>query len=304
MNKEISNPVHSILFFALLCVMITSCGQKDKSLNNIDNVEAAHIPLTERKLSVTPPPSPRLESVEVDDTDVNAYQHPGKSSDSVEKKIIRDGRIGVEVEDLEAAKISLDQLVESKGAYYSMDRFDDLKNESSYFLKIRIPSKEFESFISEVSAEQWKVNYKEIKSRDVTAEFIDLETRLANKRKYLEKYRDLLKTAGRVKDILEIEKEIRTLEEEIESTTGRLNYLKDLVGYSTLDLVLKQKKEFKFDPEAQDSFLERLKYSLSRGWKNAVSFLLFLFRFWPFWIISLLLVFGIGKYRKFHRSKK
>lgn len=70
----------------------------------------------------------------------------------------------------------------------------------------------------------------------MTDQFIDLETRLANKREYLERYRELVKKAVSVKEILEIEEKIRLLEEEIESVTGRLKYLGDQVDFSTLNL--------------------------------------------------------------------
>ena len=142
------------------------------------------------------------------------------------------------------------------------------------------------------------VKYKEINARDVTSEFIDLESRLSNKRKYLKKYGELLKKANTVKDILLIENEVRQLEEEIESTVGRLKYLNDLVGYSTLDLILTKKKDFKYDPEGQDSFIERLKQSFSNGWNSFVNFILLLFRLWPVWLILPVLISFIRKYRR------
>ena len=61
----------------------------------------------------------------------------------------------------------------------------------------------------------------------MTDQFIDLETRLENKRNYLKRYNDLLLKANSIKEILEIEEKIRALEEEIESATGQLKYLSD-----------------------------------------------------------------------------
>ena len=91
---------------------------------------------------------------------------------------------------------------------------------------------------------------------------------------------------------------VKKLEEEIESTVGRLKYLNDLVGYSTLDLILTKKKDFKYDPEGQDSFIERLKQSFSNGWNSFVNFILLLFRLWPVWLILPVLISFIRKYRR------
>src|SRR5699024_12383858 len=115
-----------------------------------------------------------------------------------------------------------------------------------------------------------ELQYKEIDARDVNDQFIDLETRLENKRSYLKRYKDLLSKAKSVKEILEIEESIRKIEEEVESTVGRLKYLSDQVDYSSLELRIAEEKEFKYKPEKQDSFFERFKQSLSRSEERRV----------------------------------
>ena len=154
------------------------------------------------------------------------------------------------------------------------------------------------NFISGIETSEGEILYKEIDARDVTDQFIDLETRLENKRNYLIRYNDLLKKANSVKEILEIEEKIRGLEEEIDSTTGRLKYLSDLVDYSTLDLTISKQKDFKYNPAKRDKFSERLKQSLSKGWLGFVDFLLFIIKIWPFWIIVTLILYFWKKHKK------
>lgn len=297
-----------IILIIILSLSINSCTQRKTTNSDLLVANDIEIPLTERMpMDQRPPGSETLEMDEATGVEIieeEQIEDHTVYSNQIEKKIIKDGRIGVEVDNIEASKIKIDQLVKLKGAYYSKDRFEDSEYESSYFLIIRIPSVEFESFVSEFSSFNGKLIYKEIKSRDVTSEFIDLETRLVNKRKYLEKYRDLLRNAKNVKDILEIENEIRELEEEIESTVGQLKYLKDLVGYSTLDLVVTKKRDFKYTPEAKDSFVERLKESVSNGWTTLVNFILMIFRLWPIWLVLPILIFLLRKYRKNRKLKK
>lgn len=297
----------NLLTIFVLLFTLYACNEGSSELDVISD-ESAEVYYSKQMggASVPPPPPPPapeiidvreekyVESTEmIVETDVNSPE-----SNKTEKKIIKDGRIGLEVQHLEPTKQKIDSLVKATRGYYANDRFDDSQYASTFSLKIRIPSAQFENFIGALESYQGTVNYKEIKSRDVTSEFIDLETRLANKRKYLDRYGDLLKKANSVKDILQIENEVRQLEEEIESTVGRLKYLKDQVGYSTLDLVLTKKKEFKFDPEPQDSFFERFKQSLSNGWNAFVNFILLLFRLWPFWLILPVLIYFIRRYKR------
>jgi hypothetical protein len=242
-------------------------------------MEEEMIPIAEQ--SPPPPPIDKIEKQEV-----------------IKKKIIKDGRLGLRVSELEKTKLRIDTLIKNHGGYYANESFNNTDWESSYNLKIRIPSANFEKFISGVETSEGEILYKEIDARDVTDQFIDLETRLENKRNYLIRYKDLLKKANSVKEILEIEEKIRGLEEEIESTTGRLKYLNDLVDYSTLDLTISKQKDFKYNPAKRDKFSERLKQSLSKGWFGFVDFLLFIIKIWPFWICVTLILYFWKKYKK------
>lgn len=197
----------------------------------------------------------------------------------------------------------VDTIVQLHGGYYASERLINSDWETSYHLNIRIPGERFERFISDIETGDGEILIKEINARDVTDQFIDLETRLENKRNYLKRYNDLLLKANSIKEILEIEEKIRALEEEIESATGRLKYLSDQVGYSTLDLTISTQKNFKYSPENRDKFTERLKQSLSKGWFGLVDFFLFLIHIWPIWIIGVLIFYAWRKYKMRNRRK-
>lgn len=271
------------LAISILAFLIASCNQRqsdDVSFEVADS-EAEMMPLTRQAMDAPPAPI-----------------NPTVTNEVIKKKIIRDGRLGLRVTELEKSKTLIDTLVRANGAYYANESFQNSDWESSYNLKIRVPSLNFDKFISGIEAGEGEVLYKMIDARDVTAQFIDLETRLENKRSYLVRYNDLLKKANSVNDILAIEEKIRGLEEEIESTTGQLKYLSDQVDYSTLDLTLTKQKDFKYNPEKRAKFSERFKQSLSKGWFEFVDFVLFIIKIWPFWIIIAVMVYFWRKYRK------
>ena len=257
----------ALLTLALFIVSCAENGATDKSFQMATRAERA-MAVETTALSNVPPVTEKLATQPVD-----------------KKKIIRDGRLGLKVADLEKTKAGIDTLVTVFGGYYANESLDNSDYESSYQLKIRIPSVSLDQFILKIETGKGQITYKEVDARDVTAEFIDFETRLANKRSYLKRYNDLLKQAKSVKDILEIEEKTRIIEEEIESSEGRLNYLKDLVAFSTLDLRITKVKEFRFTPKSRDQFTERFKQSLSNGWNGFIDFLLLLIRLWPFWIL-------------------
>ena len=279
--------MRKILTLFILAILI-SCNQKQAKNESyaLADMEEEVIPVTRQTANTPPPPIDNIEKQE-----------------GIKKKIIKDGRLAILVSELEKTKLRIDILVKNSGGYYANESFNNSDWESSFNLKIRVPFTNFEKLINDIETGDGEIQYKEIEARDVTDQFIDLETRLENKRNYLIRYNDLLKQAKNVKEILEIEEKIRGLEEEIESTTGRLKYLSDLVDYSTLDLTISKKKEFKYNPVNRDKFSERIKLSLSKGWYGFVDFLLFVIKIWPFWILVTLSFYFWRKLKK-RRNKK
>lgn len=218
------------------------------------------------------------------------------------KKIIKDGTLSIKVDDLEKAKKHSDSLVAVFDGYYGSENIWNDDNATTYSLTVRIPAVSFEMFIAAMESGGGQITNKSVNTRDVTTEFIDLESRLENKREYLVRYRELLKQAKTVKDIIEIEQQIRVIVEEIESSEGRLKYLSDQVSYSTLNLTLTKEKGYTFHPAVKGSFAERLKRSLSGGWNGLVSFALLLVRMWPAWIILAGAVPLLRLYRRRRKS--
>lgn len=285
----------SIFLILLTILIITSCHQKDTYKESVAfadmEMEEEIMPITRQQKNLPPlPPTPPMEQL--------------KNEEVVKKKIIKDGRIGLKVSDLESTKTRVDSLIKRYDAYYSNENLNNSDRESSYNLTIRIPSSSFESFIHAIEIGNGEILYKEVDARDVTDEFIDLETRLQNKRAYLKRYQELLNKARNVKEILEVEEKIRALEEEIESTTGRLKYLGDLVDYSTLRLNIYKQKDYKYNPKKREKFSERIKQSLSKGWFGLIDFFLLLIKIWPFWIVTILIIYFIRKMRRDRKQNK
>ena len=257
--------------------------------------------------SCAPKSAEQIDAMMLSKIDKKEASQPLKNtaeSDVIKKKIIKDGRLGMDVKNLSASKTNIDTIVRNLGGYYDNESLSNNDFATAYDLKIRIPSDKFEILIEKIESGEGEVSYKEIDARDVTEEFIDLETRLGNKQKYLTRYQELLRNAKNIKEILDIEEKIRVLEEEIESTTGRLKYLNDQVNYSSLELNISQKKAFKYTPPFRQNFFEKLKQSLSRGWYGFVDLFFFLLSNWAVLILLAVLIWLWIKYRKRRKSKK
>jgi hypothetical protein len=109
----------------------------------------------------------------------------------------------------------------------------------------------------------------------------------------------ILKQAQSVKDILEIEGQLGTIRESIESTEGQLKYMNDQVMYSSISLTFYQ--AIKRLPQPESGFWYHIGAAFVRGWNALLSVIIGVIYIWPFLIIAggLVLV-----YRKFWGKPK
>ncbi len=222
---------------------------------------------------------------------------------TVQKKIIKDGTMRIKTADMSASKKRFDALLKYLNAYYELEDLQNNDAEIRYELKIRIPAEKFEKLISGIESGSDEITGKNIQARDVTEEYLDIATRLENKRAYMKRYQELLSKAQKIEDILAIDENIRNLQEEIESSEGRLKYLNDQVAFSTLTVTLFKAKEYTYKPPQQDKFTERVKSAFSNGWSTLVNFVVGLFGIWP-WLILLFVVYRIVRKMAKNRRNK
>ena len=218
------------------------------------------------------------------------------------KKIIKSGDITIDVSDIKTAQEKIQNSIKNNKAYIQNEKFYNSETQTTLSMEIRIPNENFDRLVNSFSDGIGSITQKNIRVEDVTEEYTDVSIRLKNKLVYLEKYRDLLKRSASTKDLLEIQEKIRGLEEEIESSEGRLRYIDDQVSYSTLDLTLIREKP-RNTVTSKIGFGSRLVDSIANGWNIFVNFSLEIVSLWPFLFIIPIIILFWKKWRK-RKSKK
>lgn len=226
----------------------------------------------------------------------------GQKKVQTKKKIIKNGSMRIQSKRFNASKKDFDKIIKSLNGYYENEELDKNDQRIQYDLIIRLPSKNFEQLVQGIESGKDEILFKKINSNDVTEEFLDIQTRLENKRKYLKRYNELLGKAKNVNEILSIEENIRQLMEEIESKEGRLKYLNDQVDLSTLHVILFKEYAVKEVQITKDPFSSRAGNSLASGWDSIINFLLWTVSKWP--IILLIGVLAWFARRRWKKRKE
>ncbi|MGE8511350.1 MAG: DUF4349 domain-containing protein [Chryseobacterium culicis] len=249
-----------------------------------------------------PPPLAVSEKLLPDENTSNKDLYNTKKTDTISKKIIKNGDMKIQVGDIKKAQSQVNEIIKKNNAYIQKEEFQNTDMDDNLTLIIRVPHKNFDALVSSFSDGVGSVLSKNISSNDVTEEYTDISIKLANKKIYLEKYRNMLKSAATTKDMLEIQENIRELEDEIDVAEGRLRFIDDRVNYSTLTLNL-YKEKVRSSATSKIGFGSRFMDSLTEGWNSFVSFLLGLVSLWPFFLLIPVMVFLWRKWKSGKKNK-
>ncbi len=131
------------------------------------------------------------------------------------------------VPDIQTAQNTAKAAAEKLGGY--------MQSVNDFSMTLRIPMAQASAALAMVS-ELGRVNGREIVGEDVTDQFFDIETRLANLEVLQKRLQKLAEQSGKVEDLLKVERELARVTTEIEQLKGHLKLLSNRVDYLTLVL--------------------------------------------------------------------
>jgi hypothetical protein len=207
-----------------------------------------------------------------------------------ERMLIKNGNLNFSVANIEESKKEIEKLSKEFNGYIASEEQQRYDHRLQYEQVIRIPAGRFEAFVKTIEGFGLHIDSRNINSQDVTEEFIDVEARLKTKKELDVRYHQLLSKAKNVTEMLAIEEQIGSVRAEIESMQGRLNFLTNQVGFSTLTITYYQTlvTDFGFGMKIISAFVT--------GWKGLLAFLIGIISAWPFIIILGLGLWGVSKW--------
>jgi hypothetical protein len=168
-----------------------------------------------------------------------AYQQP------VERMIIRNGNVSMAVEDTRVARQTIEQMVDEmadEGAFIvSSNEYGGSPNASPYIdITIRVPALRFDEAMERITALAAPGTSPTVSAsgQDVTAEYVDLQARLASLEAARDRLLELMRNAETTEDLLMAEQQLTQREAEIESIKGQMQYLAQSAALSSISISL------------------------------------------------------------------
>jgi len=159
--------------------------------------------------------------------------------DIVSNMIIRTATASVQVDSLEPAVALVRELATRLGGYVGSSGIVTGKNQlRQAAIEVKVPAARFDEVLSGLTP-IGKLESVNVTAQDVGEEFVDVTARMDNARRLERRLIDLLATrAGKLKDVLDVERELARVREEIDRYEGRLRYLKAHTAMSTLSVTV------------------------------------------------------------------
>lgn len=220
-----------------------------------------------------------------------------------DKKIIKTADLNIEVKDYNVFYGSLREKIRSVGGWVAQEEQQQSDYKIENTITIRVPVDQFDNALAQLTTNVVKINQKKISSQDVTAEYVDTRSRIEAKKQVRLRYMDLLKQAKNMEEILNVQSEINGIQEEIESATGRVEYLGHASAYSTINLTYYQVLNATAKDTENPTFGTKLNSAFRSGWSWIGELFVGIVSIWP---LLLLVFFGVIMYKRwsYKRMKK
>jgi hypothetical protein len=152
--------------------------------------------------------------------------------------VIKDAEMELLVADTDTTVANVTQFASDSGGYIISSRtwFQDGYKFAS--LRLAVPSTTFETALNTLRIFGEEVLAETASGQDVTAEYVDLDSRLTNLEATAARVREFLDAATTVEESLEVSAELAELEQEIEQIKGQMRYFEGRAAFSTVTVLL------------------------------------------------------------------
>ena len=178
------------------------------------------------------------------------------------RKLIRNAQLALEVVKYEVALQRLTTLANEEKGFVATQSSSKLSNgKLQGTVVVKVVPENLDRFLQK-ARDLGELKNQTLGTEDVTKAYFDTDARLRNAKRMEDRLLQMLdKNTGKVSDLLQVEKELARVREQIEQMQGELKYYDALVQYATVTISLAEKD---LDEPAAFLLRETANLSLSR----------------------------------------
>ena len=218
----------------------------------------------------------------------------GGGADSTEgdfdRRVIKTAELGIRSEAVRESAEEAQRTVAQLGGNVQDSQISRGGGRVRADLTLTVPSGEFEAALDELRGLGGRVTADAVEGRDVTEEFVDLQSRERNLLATEESLLKLYDESEDVNDTLSIQRELTNVRGEIERVQGRIQYLEQRTATSRIELSIDPVEEAAAPPTWSAAAVVNQAWEASLGFLQVVATAFLSVAVFSWWLVPLLVL--------------
>lgn len=165
---------------------------------------------------------------------------------AIERLVIQNADLSIVVADVNARMKDVQSLAEKLGGFvvssslyqtqvYTPTRYVDVPQAT---VTIRVPSEKLDEALQAIKKDVVEVQSESRSGQDVTAEYVDLQSRLKNLEATEAQLTRIMENATDTEDVLNVFNQLTSIREQIELVKGQMKYYKESAAMSAINITI------------------------------------------------------------------
>ena len=168
----------------------------------------------------------------------------GQAPTTDERLVVQTANLSMVVADPAAKATAIRQMAEAMGGYvvssniYKSTYGDSGQTADNASVMVRVPANRLEDALGQIKADAIEVRNENVSGEDVTAQYVDLESRLRSLEATEAQLLKIMEGATKTPDALAVLNDLKGVQSEIEAVKGQMKYYKESAAYSAISVEL------------------------------------------------------------------
>lgn len=155
-----------------------------------------------------------------------------------DRMVVADSYLSLVVKKVEDTHRQILKKAQELGGFMINSSINNPHENANASLTVRIPNKQLEAALKFFKSLSVKAVTENLTGEDVTNQYTDIETRLATLNKTKTIFEDMLNKAITIEDILNVQREILNIQDQIDTQIGQKKYLAENVNLAKITVYL------------------------------------------------------------------
>jgi hypothetical protein len=165
----------------------------------------------------------------------------GASGTAVQRIVIKNADLAIVVADVEGRMKNIQVMAQQMGGFVVSSNLGQTYTSTNIKVPeaqivIRVPAEKLEEAMTQIKKDAVEVQSENVSGQDVTAEYVDLQSRLKNYEAAEAQLNDILKTATKTEDVVNIFNQLVYYREQIELVKGQMKYYEEAAALSAISV--------------------------------------------------------------------